>query len=181
MCTARTDQSICSQIAGAAGRREGTFLASVLSVSVLGSIALAQVFPCLVQLSLVMLVLCKDCMWNVQKNQGSILSPTQAVSWSRTARANVKKTTGPSTRPSARWRPKTFTFLAAIERFPSQYSQTQDNRRFSYFQVATKIRAGGKHLLAGDPSAQVLKTFFCIFWQQFCSFREECRMPLVLH
>ena len=50
-------------------------MASVLSVSVLGSIALAQVLPCLVQLSLVMLVLCKDCMWNVQKNQGSILPP----------------------------------------------------------------------------------------------------------
>ena len=50
-------------------------MASVLSVSVLGSIALAQVLPCLVQLSLVMLVLYRDFMWNVQKNQGSILPP----------------------------------------------------------------------------------------------------------
>ena len=40
-------------------------MAPVLSVSVLGSIALAQVFPCLVQLSLVMLMLCTDFMWNV--------------------------------------------------------------------------------------------------------------------
>ena len=50
-------------------------MASVLSVSVLGSIALAQVFPCLVQLSLVMLVLYKDFMWNVQNNQRSVLPP----------------------------------------------------------------------------------------------------------
>ena len=48
-------------------------MASVLSVSVLGSIVLAQVFPCLVQLSLVILVLYTDSMWTVQKSQSSIL------------------------------------------------------------------------------------------------------------
>ena len=50
-------------------------MASVLSVSVLGSIVLAQVLPCLVQLSLVMLVLYRDFIWTIQKNQSSILSP----------------------------------------------------------------------------------------------------------
>ena len=51
-------------------------MASVLSVSVLGSIALAQVLPCLVQLSLVMLVLyVKRLYVECSEDQSSILPP----------------------------------------------------------------------------------------------------------
>ena len=100
-------------------------MASVLSVSVLGSIVLAQVFPCLVQLSLVMFVLYRDFI-NVEYSEKNTSTATQAVFWSHTARANVKKTTGPSTRPSARWSPNTFTFLSASKTFTSSPSQRQD-------------------------------------------------------
>ena len=77
-------------------------MASVQSVLVLGSIALAQVLPCLVQLSLVMFVLYRDFI-NVEYSEKNTCTATQAVFWSHTARANVKKITGPSTRPSAKY------------------------------------------------------------------------------
>ena len=86
-------------------------MASVLSVSVLGSIALAQVFPCLVELShLVMLVLYKDCMWNVQNNQGSVLPPRLSLGLILLAPMSKRPLAQAQGLLQGMWRSKTFTF-----------------------------------------------------------------------
>ena len=123
MCAARTDRSICSQIAGAAALRGGTFLASVQSVLVLGSIALAQVLPCLVQLSLVMLVLHKDFIWNVQKDQGSILPPRLFLGLVLLAPMSKRPLAQAQGLLQGMWRSNTFNFLSAAKTFTSSPSQ----------------------------------------------------------
>ena len=85
-------------------------MASVLSASVLGSIALAQVLPCLVQLSLVMLVLYRDLMWNVQNNQSSILPPRLSPGLVLLAPMPKRPLAQAQGLLQGMWRSKTFTF-----------------------------------------------------------------------
>ena len=98
-----------------------------------------------------------------RKKQGYILPPRLSLGLVLLAAMSKRPLAQAQGLLQGIWRPKTFTFLAAAKTLTTQYSQRQDCRRFSHSQVATKIRAGGKHLLAGDPAAQVLKTFFFAF------------------